>query len=205
MTAVAPPRPSRPADRHALAAASTAELVQAACARDGAAWEALVLRYRGMVCGVVASYRLSEADTADVVQNTWLRAFERLHTVHDPDRLGGWLATTARRECLAVLRRTSRETADGLGDGDIASAAPGPEAAVLAQDVRATVRRAVAELPLRRRAFVDALFAQPDARYSDVSRVLGLPVGSIGPTRARVLRVLRGNLARYDVDAGSIV
>ncbi len=63
-------------------------------------------RYRGMVGKVARSYRLSDADTADVLQNTWLRAFERIDTVREPDRLSGWLATTARRECLAVLRRT---------------------------------------------------------------------------------------------------
>ena len=69
-------------------------------------------RYGGMVRGVVASFRLQEADAADAVQMTWLRAFERLDSVRNPDRLGGWLATIANRECLALLRRARWETPD---------------------------------------------------------------------------------------------
>ena len=79
---------------------SGSDLVRRACAHDPEAWQEIVRRYRGMVGKVARSYRLSDADTADVMQNTWLRAFERLETVREPDRLSGWLATTARRECL---------------------------------------------------------------------------------------------------------
>src|SRR5690349_24782465 len=80
------------------------DLVHAACARDPQAWQEIVRRYRGMVGKVARSYRLSDSDTADVMQNTWLRALERLDTMREPDRLSGWLATTARRGCLAGLR-----------------------------------------------------------------------------------------------------
>ena len=91
-----------------------AELVRGAARGDAQGWQEIVARYRGMVREVAPSYRLCEADAADVVQNTWLRAIERIDDLREPDRFGGWLATTARRECLAVLRRTSREVPDGL-------------------------------------------------------------------------------------------
>jgi DNA-directed RNA polymerase specialized sigma24 family protein len=82
--------------------------------------------------------------------------------------------------------------------------AAGPETTVLAREARGMVRRAVAELPLRRRAFVGALFGDPDARYSDVARALDLPLGSIGPTRGRVLGGLRLTLEGAGLDAESV-
>jgi RNA polymerase sigma factor (sigma-70 family) len=186
-----------------VAGRSVAELVGGARDGDARCWEELVARYRSMVRGVAASYRLGEADAADVGQNTWLRAIERIGDLREPEKFGGWLATTARRECLAFLRRTSREVADGL-DVEVAATTPGPEATVLSREARQVVRCAVAELPLRRRALVSALFAGPTQRYSDVSRTLDLPSGSIGPTRARTLRSLRRSLERDGLDGESV-
>ena len=109
-------------------------LVRAAHDRERGAWEELVARYQGLVRAVVGSFRLQEADVADAVQNTWLRALERLDTVRDPQCLGGWLATVARRECLALLARASRESAMELDDLAPAGLESGPEAAVVAAD-----------------------------------------------------------------------
>ena len=180
-----------------------ADLVHAACARDPQAWQEIVRRYRGMVGKVARSYRLSDADTADVLQNTWLRAYERIDTVRDPERLSGWLATTARRECLAVLRRTSREVPDGLFEAQVSGNATCPETVVLSREARGMVARAVAQLPQRRRTLVRALFADDDVRYSEISQALDLPPGSIGPTRGRVLRTLRRSLEHVGLDAES--
>jgi RNA polymerase sigma factor (sigma-70 family) len=208
MTATAPSplpvRACRPMEDPAVGDLSTADLVRAARGHDHGAWEELVGRYGGMVRGVAASYRLSESDVADVAQNTWLRAFERLDTLREPDRLGGWLATIARRECLAILRRTVREVTDGLLDDDVRSTAPGPEATVLAVEARGMVRRAVAELPVRRRALIGTLFGEAEVGYADVSRVLDIPPGSIGPTRGRVLRMLRQALEQDGLTEGSV-
>ena len=179
------------------------DLVRAACARDPQAWQEIVRRYRGMVGKVARSYRLSDADTADVLQNTWLRALERIDTVREPDRLSGWLATTARRECLAVLRRTSREVPDGLFEAQVSGNATCPETVVIDQETRGMVARAVAQLPQRRRSLVRALFADDDVHYSDISQALDLPPGSIGPTRGRVLRTLRRSLEHVGLDAES--
>lgn len=179
------------------------DLVAAACAHDPQAWQEIVRRYRGMVGKVARSYRLSDADTADVLQNTWLRALERLDTMREPERLSGWLATTARRECLAVLRRAGREVPDGLFEAEVSGSATCPETVVIGRETRGMVARAVAELPQRRRTLVRALFADDDVRYADISQALDLPPGSIGPTRGRVLRTLRRSLEHVGLDAES--
>ena len=178
----------------------TAQLVRDACDRRPDAWRELTSRYEGLVRAVVGSYRLQEADFADAVQNTWLRALERLHTVRDPDSLGGWLTTVARRECLALLARARREAPTGVAEDQLVVEDPGPEALVLAEEARRAVVHAVTELPVKPRALVNALFATPDPNYAEVSRQMGLPIGSIGPTRQRALRTLRCGLARAGQD-----
>jgi RNA polymerase sigma factor (sigma-70 family) len=198
-----PPEQSPTYQTHAGTDSSGHDLVAAACARDPQAWQEIVYRYRGMVGKVARSYRLSDSDTADVLQNTWLRALERLDTVREPERLSGWLATTARRECLAVLRRTGREVPDGLLEAQVSGSATCPETVVIGRETRGMVARAVAQLPQRRRTLVRALFADDDVRYSDISQALDLPPGSIGPTRGRVLRSLRRSLEHVGLDAES--
>jgi len=155
----------------------------------------LVTRFQGLVRAVVASFRLQESDAADAIQNTWLRALPRLDTVRDPDRLGAWLATIARRECLALLTKAARETPTDLNDVVRAAPEPGPEAIVLDADSREAVNRAVADLPARRRDLIHALFYGPPVSYAEVARATGLPIGSIGPTRLRTLRALHTGLA----------
>jgi RNA polymerase sigma factor (sigma-70 family) len=179
---------------------STAELVRDACNRRPGAWSELAARYEGLVRAVVGSYRLQEADFSDAVQNTWLRALERLDTVRDPDSLGGWLTTVARRECLALLARSRREAPTGVTDDQLVLEDPGPEAMVLAEETRRAVVHAVTELPVKPRALVSALFATPELNYAEVSQLMGLPIGSIGPTRQRALRTLRCGLARAGQD-----
>ncbi|MHA6621413.1 RNA polymerase sigma factor [Pseudonocardia sp. DLS-67] len=187
-------------DPVAPAPPSTAQLVRDACDRQPGAWRELASRYEGLVRAVVGSYRLQEADFADAVQNTWLRALERLHTVRDPDSLGGWLTTVARRECLALLARSRRETPTGVEEDRLVVEAPGPEAVVLAEEARRAVVDAVTELPVKPRALVSVLFSTPEPNYAEVSRLMGLPIGSIGPTRQRALRTLRCGLARAGQD-----
>lgn len=170
------------------------ELVAAAGAGDQRAWGEIVERYGGMVRAVVASFRLTEADSADAAQNTWLRAVERLHTVREPERFGGWLRTTARRECLALTSGARREQPDDAFTEQLVETAPGPESLFLREEVSAAVRTAVDGLTGRRRQLVDALFYQPAGDYAVASRMAGMPVGSIGPTRARILQGLRSDL-----------
>src|SRR3954470_24288197 len=89
--------------------AEVAELVRAAADGDQAAWHGLVDRYNGLVWSVARAHRLSTVDASDVVQTTWLRLVEHLGRLQDPERVGAWLATTARRECLRTLRHSARQ------------------------------------------------------------------------------------------------
>jgi RNA polymerase sigma factor (sigma-70 family) len=173
---------------------SAAELLLAAHNGDRSAWEGLVLRYTGVVRSAVSAFRLQESDAADVVQNTWLRLLVHMATIRDPEKLGGWLSTTARREALAVIRRSRPEIAtESAGDG-LPAPGPSPEEVVILAETRAAVRAAADELTERRKLLVDALFFQSPRTYDEVSRQTGLPVGSIGPTRGRTLRELRHKL-----------
>jgi RNA polymerase sigma factor (sigma-70 family) len=175
---------------------STTELVEAARAHDVAAWRELVRRYDGCVRRAVAGHRMRPADSADAVQNTWLRAVERLHTVHDPERFGGWLRTTARRECLDLLRRLNREGPGEIDMEEVPGAGPGPEGAVLDGEAHDVLAAAVDRLPDRRRRLIRALFYRPEYPYARMAREFGLPIGSIGPTRRRALETLRSELDR---------
>ncbi|MGH3867123.1 MAG: RNA polymerase sigma factor [Pseudonocardiaceae bacterium] len=173
---------------------STAALLRAADESRPLAWEELVRRYNRLVRSTVASFRLQPADAEDAVQNTWLRVMERMDTIRDPERLGGWLATTASRECLALLRRKHREVPDDVAGKQLVATEDGPDVVVVSSEAQRAVDTAVGELTGRRQALIQLLFYQPDCSYAEVSRVTGMPPGSIGPTRSRVLRELRGTL-----------
>jgi RNA polymerase sigma factor (sigma-70 family) len=170
------------------------ELVNAAANGEGRAWGEIIARYNDLVRATVAGFRLQQADAADAVQNTWLRALERIGTVREPERLGGWLTTTAARECLAVLRRSKRELPVDAFVDQIAWTGPTPETRVLCSERDRAVDAAVAQLPTRRRELVNAIFRGADNDYVQVSRSTGMPIGSIGPTRGRALVELRGRM-----------
>ena len=170
----------------------TATLLLAAAKGDQSAWEEIVLKYRGLVSATVGSFRLQEADALDVIQTTWLRLMTNWHQVQDPESLSGWLATTARRECLSILRQAKRTAycAEPMVDR-IPDRAVGPEQHFLTAETRLALRSLVAELPLRRRTLLRALFSDSPWPYAEIARTTGIPVGSVGPTRARALRQLR--------------
>jgi RNA polymerase sigma factor (sigma-70 family) len=181
--------------------AMSAELVHGAVTGDRQAWEQLVSRYTGMLYGIARSYGLDSSTSGDVVQTTWLRLVEHLDTLRDPGAIGGWLATTARRHCLSVVRSHRRERpveqVDGL-DAPDRDRSPEDEAAARDRDER--VRAAFHRLPIRDRRLLVGLMASPRCSYADLSAGLGMPVGSIGPTRARSLDRLRRELAAVGID-----
>ncbi|HEY6789560.1 MAG TPA: sigma-70 family RNA polymerase sigma factor [Trebonia sp.] len=172
------------------------ELVAAAIAGDQSAWDALVDRYGSMLWSLTRSYRLAPADAADVVQTTWLRLVENLDRIVDPERLPGWLATTVRRECLRVSRR-----ADIPRPGDDFAAIPdgGPEPGdrLLRDERDAALWQALAKLGESCRRLLRVLLVDPPPSYAEASVILGMKVGSIGPTRQRCLARLR-QLAALD-------
>jgi RNA polymerase sigma factor (sigma-70 family) len=181
-----------PADGHT--AESTTAVLQAARGGDGLAWNELLARYGGHVRATVARHHLNAADSADAIQNTWLRLLEHATTIRDPEKLGGWLATTARRECLALIRRQRTERPLATFDNGWPSPEPTPEAVAIMSETRRHVRSATNALPDRPRALIDALYLNPCGGYADLARRTGMPIGSIGPTRLRTLRCLRHSL-----------
>jgi RNA polymerase sigma factor (sigma-70 family) len=166
----------------------TADLVALAAAGDDAAWRALVDRYRGVVWAVAREHRLPECDAADVSQATWLNLAQHLHRLRDPERVAGWLVTTARRESLRVLAVRRREPPFDLSVVD----PPAPQADVDSGDV---LWRALHGLPERCRALLRLIALTPDLSYAQAARALGIPAGSVGRTRGRCLAVLRRRLA----------
>jgi RNA polymerase sigma factor (sigma-70 family) len=186
-----------------LADLPTAHLVAAARAGRPGAWAEIVVRYQRLVLGVVRTFPLHEADAAHAAASTWLRAMEGLSALRDPDRLGGWLRTIARRECLGVLRQTVFEEPSDVAATVLAATEPGPEAVVVACEVGRAIADAMAHLPGRGQRLILALFYQPRASYSTVAADADMPIGSIGPTRKRALGALRTGLeqAGYGPDA----
>jgi RNA polymerase sigma factor (sigma-70 family) len=178
-------------------------LVHHAAEGDAAAWNAIVDEYAGLLWSVVRGFRLNEAQAADAVQTTWLRLVEHVTDLREPDHLAGWLKTTAHRVCLQVIRQGGREQlvdwdedrAPGSGVRYDGPDEDGPETAALRREHQVLARRALAELPDRHRQLMELLVASPPISYQEISARLGMPVGSIGPTRARILAHLREALA----------
>ena len=171
--------------------ATTRQLLETASAGDQRAWDALVERYNSLLWSVARSHRLSAPDAADVVQTTWLRLVEHLDSIADPDRLPGWLATTARRECLRLLRRASREIQSYTALVDVPDDAPELDAGLLRDERDAALWRALALLDEFCQQLIRVLMADPPPSYAEASAILGIPIGSVGPSRGRCLAKLR--------------
>jgi RNA polymerase sigma factor (sigma-70 family) len=172
-------------------------LVRAAADGDEHAWEALVDHFSGLIWSVVGAYGLAWADAADVTQVTWLRLVEHLGRLRDPTRVGAWLVTTTRRECLDRLRAANRESpaGDERSFEDLEFGGPSPESRILQSERESLVWRAFRQLGGRCQELIRVLIlAQPALSYQEVADALEMPIGSIGPTRARCLDELRRRL-----------
>jgi RNA polymerase sigma factor (sigma-70 family) len=186
-------------------AADDAELLAAARLGDQSAWDALVAQYNGLVWSIARGYRLGTADAHDAVQMTWLRLVENLNRIQDPERLAGWLATTARRECLQLLRKFRHERPardDALPD----TADPGPavDAAVLLDERDGALWRAFTLIGERCQRLLRVLMASPPPSYQEVSAALDMAIGTIGPTRQRCLEQLRRRIMADDSLLGQL-
>jgi RNA polymerase sigma factor (sigma-70 family) len=165
-------------------------VVRAAAGGDREAWERLVDYFSGLVTSVTRAHRLGHADGADVAQTVWLRLFEHLGDLEQPEAIGAWLTSVARNECLRVLRRAEREVPD---DGvEPPHHVPGEHDEVLLHVERLmALRDAMHDLPERDHAMVGLLLREPRPTYAEISAALGLPLGSVGPLRQRCLDRLR--------------
>ena len=170
------------------------DLVAAAAEGDQAAWSDLVSRFRGRVIRVARGHGLDAHQADDVAQETWLRLYRNLGNVRDPFSLGAWIETTARRESLRVLAGRRREELTGDDVGIDLPALDGTDDAVL-EERKAALARGLMKLNGRQRALMQSLLVEPAPSYADVSVRVGIPIGSIGPTRGRCVRRLRQELA----------
>ena len=167
--------------------------LQALADGDDATWQATVRRYEGLLRSAARVVLRSDADVDEAVQRTWVLLFRNAGRIHDPRALPGWLSTTARREALAILRgqqRTipSEDVADRVAPHD-----PDMAAALMDEELRRALDRAVETLPTSQRLIVEALLREPES-YDALSRELGIPRGSLGPLRGRAVRALRAQL-----------
>jgi RNA polymerase sigma factor (sigma-70 family) len=179
---------------------SATELLLGATEGSRSAWEEIVRRYGNLVWAKVRSFRLQDADARDAVQMTWLRLAENCHRVQHPERLAGWLATTAHRECLRIIHQEKR-TANhpAVVVENLADPSAGPEQRVLDADTAQMLRALLDKLPPRGRTLLQALFADNPRPYAEVARATGTPTGSIGPTRARALQQLRRMIDEHGI------
>jgi RNA polymerase sigma factor (sigma-70 family) len=172
------------------------EHVRRAATGDREAWRQLVAEFEGMLWAVARGHRLCDADAADVTQTAWMRLAENLDRLQDPSRVGAWLATTTRRECLRALRGSARELPEAEPP-EPADAHPSPiDGGLLEAERNTALWSAFRRLPARDQALLRMLAAEPQPSYDEIAAALRMPIGSIGPTRGRALDRLREELAR---------
>ena len=156
--------------------------------------DALIERYAPLVWSICRRHRLGRADADDVAQSVWLRLVDQLDRVSEPAALSGWLATTTRRECIRVLSAASglHATVYTLDVENLPDTRAGTaEQELLAAERHAALREAFGQLPPNGQQLIALLIADPPVPYADISTRLGIPVGSIGPTRSRYLDKMR--------------
>ena len=173
---------------------SVSALVARVCDGDQEAWNELIDRYSPLVWSICQRYQLSRQDADDVGQSVWLLLVENIASLREAAALPGWLSTTTKREIFRVLRVARRHDHDDLppdgqipGDADAATI----EGELIVAERNAALRAAFAELQPNCHNLLSLLMNDPPLAYSDVSAMLDIPVGSIGPKRARCLERLR--------------
>lgn len=166
-------------------------LVRAAADGDQRAWSVLVERFSKLVWAIARNHRLCADDACEVSQTTWLRLAEHIDRLQDPSKVGGWLATTARHESLRVLRGAGRQIPMGDDMPEPACPGAGIDEELLRSERDSLLWRAFSRLPARDRALLRLLVSDPMPSYEEIGAAMGMPVGSVGPTRARCLDRLR--------------
>jgi RNA polymerase sigma factor (sigma-70 family) len=177
-----------------MSSLALAHLTREAAAGGEDAWRTLVALLDPMLHSIARGYRLSEADADDVVQITWGRALLHLDRLDDPGAVAGWLAVTARREAMRTLQRGVREL-PAAEPPEPACTAAAPDQETIERERCAELRAAITRLSGRQRELLTVLVNCPELSYEEVSETIGMPVGSIGPTRERAFERLRCDTA----------
>jgi RNA polymerase sigma factor (sigma-70 family) len=177
------------------------DLVVRARHGDKTAWDAIVERYAPLVWAACRRHGLAGPDADDVGASVWLRLVENLDKLREPAALPGWLATTARRECLHFLNERKRQIP--IEELDLpAGAGPTTDEWLLVEERRAALRLAFAGLQERCQRLLSMLFSDPPTPYAEIGATLEMAIGAIGPNRKRCLdRLRRSRALRYLVDA----
>jgi RNA polymerase sigma factor (sigma-70 family) len=181
-------------------ASGLAALLTAACGGDEAAVVSLTTRYTSLVRASAMRITTNHEDLADITQQTWLIFLQRMDSIRTAEALPGWLATTARREALRVVRERRRtlsldDTADRIEDP-----AETPADQVVRRDVADRVQQALARLPRHRADLLLQVVGEPRP-YREIAEDLGYRVGSLGPLRARYLTHLSAELVSCGITA----
>lgn len=173
------------------------QLVRASASGDEAAWNELVSRFSPLVMAITRTYQLTAADAQDVSQTVWLRLVEQLANLREPEALPGWLTTTTQRECSRQVRRGRRVLpVDPQADGAIQEGTTvDHDAGILRAELRQALRDGLGELSGRDQWLLQLRATDPPRSYHEISQLLGMPIGSIGPTLRRCLDRLRGTRA----------
>jgi RNA polymerase sigma factor (sigma-70 family) len=177
-------------------------LVEAALKGDQGAWKSLVDRYTPLMAAVINRFRLSRSDAEDVVQTVWLRLVEHLGDLREPRAMPKWIVVTTRNECIRVVRMNRRAYPfDPINESEHFSQPDGVdlEAHLVEVERHQLLLAAIAELPDHHRNLLLLLIADPPIPYAEIAKRLGIPRGSIGPTRARALDRLRDSLVADDL------
>ena len=192
--------------RRYLTPAEAGRLVERAREGDGEAWSGLVEGFVGLLAAALRPLNLNDSDMRDVTQTTWLRFAQHIDRIDDPDRVGSWLVTTARREGLRVLTQRRwvdlRLTADEDSWADDGAAEAFDR--LLDRERDEAVQAVFERLPPRCRELLTELFRDPRPAYDEISRVLRIPVGSIGPTRGRCLKKFCALAEECGLDLGAM-
>jgi RNA polymerase sigma factor (sigma-70 family) len=181
-------------------------LVSRAAGGDPAAWNEIVERYAPLVWSICVRFQLSRSDRQDVAQNVWLLLVEQLGKLREPAALPGWLGTTTRRECLRVVTAASKSERLGTGLDDALQFVDNTiiDEEILMAERNAALRTALAELPPRCQGLLAMLTSDPPCPYTEISKTLRVPIGSIGPQRARCLERLRKSSALTALIEGEV-
>jgi RNA polymerase sigma factor (sigma-70 family) len=173
---------------------SDLELVSACRRGDQLAWETLVRRYQRLIYAIPLRAGLSEDQAAEVFQDVFTTFFEKLHDIKEPQKLQAWLVTTARRKTSRAMskshvhERSEAELDEQVLGTAIRDEAPLPDEQLLILEEQHRIRTAMSLLDERCRTLLELLFYAPEPpSYADIAAALGIPEGSVGPTRARCL------------------
>jgi RNA polymerase sigma factor (sigma-70 family) len=176
-------------------AARTAALMNAARQGSDDALGQIVTEFSPLMWHIARAAGLSPGDAEDVLQTVWMRLVEQLNDIRTPAALAGWLATTTRREAWKVRAAERRQIpADQESFTGLPDQGPGSEEQVMVDDQRRTLWAAIRQLSPRCQELLRIVAFAPRPDYAAVAAGLGMPIGSIGPTRGRCLAKLRALL-----------